>query len=105
MTATTQISKSAAIRQAKSKVMMDRFGGGWLVMEWDEQARAWRQGQPRDFHRARAAYADAVVSRTLQAMGVSEWDAEIAVDRDRSYGADLGSIEVRVARLLRSLQA
>lgn len=99
---TMQISKSAAIRQAKSEVTLDRFGGQWLVMEWDAQAQAWRQGSPRDYARARAARSDEVVRRALLALGVSEWDAEAAVDRDRSY-ADGGSIEVRVERHARAL--
>lgn len=82
---------SAAIRKARSEVQMVRFGNQWQVNTWSAQRRAWWQGGPTDYHRARALYSEAVVRRALEALGYCEEDA-----CGLAYSLPRGSIRSRI---------
>lgn len=90
---------TAAIRTARKNVEILPFGRQWQVNTWSEHHRAWWQGQPTDYSRARKAHSEAVTQFALEALGAAPDDAAIeAYNRGRS-----GAVRARVSGAARAL--
>jgi hypothetical protein len=91
---------TAAIKQARQHVALVQFGRQWQVNTWSEKHRAWWQGQPTDYAKARATASATVVAGALQALGVEGWEAMTLSDRHSA-----GSVRARVMAALREVDA
>lgn len=103
---TTTMTRTAAIRQAKSEVVLIRtapVAGGYAgarVNEYDHGYGAWVEGRPVDLAKARAIYKEAVVGKALALLGWEPWDVE-RVQRD-SWKWQGQSVEQVIAELVES---
>ena len=48
-----QISKTAAIKQARENCHVCRQGHGWVMVTWDESAGVWHEANEAPFHEVR----------------------------------------------------
>ena len=96
----TKMSVSAAIKEARKRATIYRFGKQWVLSAWNEQMQMWSQGHPRDFSRAQGALREEritiAIELALPEMGVAGRDSLIhdAID-------DYGDFEMVVRRVLR----
>ena|ERR1051326_5416567 len=67
---TALLSPTAALRHARSETALYRFGGGWIAATYDQQARAWRQGQIQPYAAARAEHQRDVIARAAHLLGL-----------------------------------
>ena len=66
-----------AIKIAKGRVSMHRFGRGqWVVNVYDAERRAWWQGNPTQWDRAKGAYREDLIREALDALGIEDADYE-----------------------------
>ncbi len=70
---------SQAIKAAKRRVSMHRFGNQWVVNVYDAERRAWWQGNPTEWDRAKGAYREDLIREALDEMGVDEADYHASV--------------------------
>lgn len=78
----TPMSKTAAIREARSRVLLARMGRGWALYRpyrWDEPRGALTGGHETGWYSAKSEYTRAVASGALHLMGFSGEQAEEAV--------------------------
>ena len=68
-----------AIKTAKGRVSMHRFGRQWIVNVYDPKMRAWWQGNPTEWGRAKAAYREDLIREALDVLEVD--DAEYEANR------------------------
>ncbi len=61
-----------AIKVAKGRVSMHRFGRQWVVNVYDAERRAWWQGNPSEWDRAKGAYREDLIREALEEMGVED---------------------------------
>lgn len=73
---TQTISKSAAIKQARSEVLLYPQGRGWILSVYDENARLWRVSHELQWGTARNARKHQWNARAYELMGYSHDDAE-----------------------------
>lgn len=69
------VSITKAVKDARKKVNMYRFGNQWQVDVWSESHRAWWQGNPTTYAKARALASEKIVEFALESLGYSEEDA------------------------------
>lgn len=74
------MTKSAAIRQARNEVRLYPQGRGWVLSQWDQQVRAWRNSHEMQWGEARAARRHRRMARAYELMGHSRYDAEFLAD-------------------------
>lgn len=81
---------SAAIRAAKKRVTLYRFGG-WCLGVFDPQVQAWREFRAESYSHARRMCVQEKVFQALLLLGFAPNDAHYAM---RDY--DTGSIRERI---------
>ncbi|WP_395794393.1 hypothetical protein [Aquimonas sp.] len=89
---------TSAITDARTKVSLLRFGNQWQVNTYSESHRAWWQGQPTDYARARAAASSITVQFAQEALGADRLDASV-----ESEGW-AGTVRERVAAAAKRLE-
>lgn len=77
---TTQMSKTAAMEQARNESSISRFGDDWKVVTWSPRDNAWYERTPGSWETMSRYLTKWRHSRTLELMG---WDAIEA--RDFAY--------------------
>lgn len=76
------MTKTAAMRQARSEINMYAQGRGWIVSRWDADARAYRLSHEMNYFAARYNRARIVRTRAYELTGMDACDAEIQAEMD-----------------------
>ncbi len=84
------ISKTAAIRVARSETHMHRRGDEWALSQYSARYGAWVVVSTDDYYKIREAKRRAIVARSLELLGWSAEDAEIEAETPN------GSVEYQV---------
>jgi len=63
------MTKTAAIKQARSESHMYGQGRQYIISTWDEECHAWREGYARDYYRARSDLARWRIDRARELLG------------------------------------
>jgi hypothetical protein len=96
------MTKTKAIEQARSEVLMYRVDGGgqWGLSEYSHTYGAWTHVGSSDFYQVREWKRRAIVRRALVLLGWDQFEAEIEGERLNDSGTG-GSVEQQVTRALR----
>lgn len=68
----TALTKTAALKQASTEVIIRAFDGQYQVVSYDQVADAWREGNLSDYWHAREWRAASVATRAAVLMGLAD---------------------------------
>lgn len=95
----SNLSKTAAIKKARSEVSMNGFSGNWEVLSYEPDMQAWMTSQHYYYTSARAAYANEIIARALSYMtGIDYADAHSLVFHEYPGGTIRERLDVLLAK-------
>jgi hypothetical protein len=76
-----------AIKMAKGRVQLNRFGRQWVVNVYDPGLRAWWQSNPTEWNRAKATYREDLIREALEALDVEDaaYEANVLAEKDGKW--------------------
>lgn len=79
---TTQMSKTAAIEQARNESSISPFGDGWKVVTWSPEHDAWWEHNPGSWETMSRFLTEWRNARALELMGWDSIEASSAASRE-----------------------